>query len=174
MTDSAPHTILIAFGANLGDREETARKAQHAIQQRIGPLRKISSLMENPPLVLAGESPDAYPWFLNAVWQGVTALSPDACLEQLLTIETLMGRVRDRRWGPRVIDLDLLSYDSLVYHTPGLTIPHAEMHLRSFVLKPLCEIQPDWMHPVLGKSARALLEALPEEEEQGRRTEPPG
>lgn len=157
---TADHRILIAFGANLGDREATARRAQEEIAARIGPILRASSLMENPPLVLAGEDPALHPWFLNAVWLAQTILAPQDCLHQLLEIERIIGRVRERRWGPRLIDLDLLAYDDLVLELPGLVIPHPALHDRLFVLQPLCEVLPDWIHPVKLLSAEQLLKNL--------------
>ena len=158
--DSVNHPVLIAFGANLGDRQATAARALEDIRLRVGKILKTSSLIENPPLVLPGEDPENHPWFLNAVWQVETKLTAKQCLHQLLEIERLIGRVRERRWGPRVIDLDLLAHGSSVIDSSGLTIPHPEMHKRVFVLEPLVEILPDWEHPLLHQTARQLLQKL--------------
>jgi 2-amino-4-hydroxy-6-hydroxymethyldihydropteridine diphosphokinase len=78
----------------------------------------------------------------------------------MLEIEQSLGRIRITRWGPRTVDLDLIAYDDQIINLPNLTVPHPEMHKRNFVLEPLCEVFPDWTHPLLKKTARELLEGL--------------
>lgn len=99
-------------------------------------------------------------WFVNAVAEIRTVLTPRDLLSALLRIESRMGRVRTERWGPRVIDLDLLLYGQSVIEEPGLTVPHPELHKRRFVLVPLNEIAPYAVHPVFGISVRGLLDRL--------------
>ena len=100
------------------------------------------------------------PWFVNAVAELETQLTPQELLDRLLALETAMGRVRRQRWGPRSIDLDLLLYDDLILDTDALVLPHPEMHRRHFVLVPLVEVAPEAWHPRLGKSAGQLLRNL--------------
>jgi 2-amino-4-hydroxy-6-hydroxymethyldihydropteridine diphosphokinase len=99
-------------------------------------------------------------WFINGVVLVETDLAPEELLEQLLGIEQAMGRRRTVKWGPRVIDLDLLCYDRLILNGSFLTLPHPEMVKRRFVLEPMTEIAPDYLHPVLKRTIAELREAL--------------
>lgn len=101
-------------------------------------------------------------WFLNAVVEIATELEPDSLLEALLTIEKTMGRIRNEKWGPRIIDLDLLLYEDRILKTHRLEIPHPEMTQRRFVLAPLAELAPDLVHPLEKKTIQQLLSKLPE------------
>jgi 2-amino-4-hydroxy-6-hydroxymethyldihydropteridine diphosphokinase len=156
----AVHRAYIGFGANLGDRLGTCRKALAALavlpRSRLG---MISSLYETDPVGLRDQPP-----FIN----GVALLETDGdarwLLAQLLAIEADLGRVRGTRWGPRTIDLDLLLFDDEIIASVAITVPHPRLHERRFVLQPLCEIAPDLRHPVLAKTMGELLEALGEED----------
>jgi 2-amino-4-hydroxy-6-hydroxymethyldihydropteridine diphosphokinase len=100
------------------------------------------------------------PWFVNAVASIRTTLSPEDLLDALLLVEKEMGRVRKQRWGPRLVDLDLLLYNNKIVNTLSLVLPHPEMASRGFVLLPLAEIAPEAYHPVLQKTASQLLAEL--------------
>lgn len=116
---------------------------------------QVSSYYATPPVGV-----EEQPWFVNAVIQLRTRLTPEALLETLLEIEEAMGRVRRQHWGPRLIDLDLLLYDNIIMETPTLTLPHPEMHRRGFVLIPLAEIAPQAWHPRQRQTVAALLQQL--------------
>ena len=118
-------------------------------------MSRVSTFYRNPPL-----GPENQRWYVNAVARVRTRLGPEELLHLLQQIEMAMGRVQGERWGPRVIDLDLLLYNGEVIFTPDLVVPHSEMHLRVFVLAPLAEIAPRAWHPVLQKSAEELLAKL--------------
>ncbi len=96
--------------------------------------------------------------FINMAVEMETEIPPEEVLKALKEIETAMGRKASARWGPRIIDLDILFYDDRVVSTEHLQIPHPLLHQRGFVLLPLCEIAPDKVHPVLKKSVRQLKE----------------
>ena len=116
---------------------------------------KASSVYETQPTDYKDQ-----PRFLNMALEFETLLEPLNLLELLLGVENQMGRTRNRRYGPRNIDLDLLLYDDLVLNSDKLTLPHPRMHQRRFVLVPLTEIAPKVVHPLLKKSSERLLEEL--------------
>lgn len=107
-------------------------------------------------------------WFVNAAARLETDLAPRALLEALLAVEELMGRVRTEKWGPRLIDLDLLFFDDLILDEAGLILPHPHLDQRRFVLAPLTEAAPDWIHPRLGLTPGKMLALLPEEGQEMR------
>lgn len=148
-------TAYVGIGSNLGDRLGFLRRAvlELARRDRIDVVGR-SSVYESPP---AGyrEQPD----FLNAVVAVHTDLPARELLAALLAVETGLGRVRDRHWGPRTIDLDLLLYGDLVIDEAGLVVPHPRLLERAFVLLPLCEIDPRLRHPVEGRPLAAFAPA---------------
>jgi|SRR5271155_259235 len=149
----------IALGSNLGDREANLTGALDAIgrlpQTRI---TRFSRFYNTKPV----GGPQNQGDYLNAAAELQTDLSPGDLLTQLLAIEKQFGRdrTREERFGPRTLDLDILLYDQLVLHLDHLTIPHARMHERNFVLTPLNEIAPGVMHPVFRCTATELLSRL--------------
>ena len=148
--------VFIGLGSNLGDREQNLNAALTALREAgiIRPVR-VSSFLAGAPV---GGPPQ--PDFLNAAAEAETELPPEQALQALLAVESRLGRVRAERWGPRVIDLDLLLYDQIILDRPDCVIPHPRMHERRFVLEPLCEIAPDAMHPVFRVTIRELLRRL--------------
>ncbi|MCF8111839.1 MAG: 2-amino-4-hydroxy-6-hydroxymethyldihydropteridine diphosphokinase [Desulfobacteraceae bacterium] len=152
---SGAHQVFIAVGSNLGNRIRSCRLGVDLLSEA-GDVRvvKHSRYYYSAPLDYTEQ-----PWFINAVFQAVTEIGPYGLIEGLKAAETEAGRVQTGiRFGPRVLDLDLIFYDNLVIHTPQLTLPHPRMHQRAFVLKPLSEIAPRLIHPVLGLTAEKLLE----------------
>ncbi len=159
-------TAYIALGANLGNREGTLRSAIDALRQ-LGTVDAISSFYETAPVGIV-EQPD----FLNAAVALQSALPPQELMTALLRIEQQHGRDRSVSVpkGPRMLDLDLLSYGDVVMETPALTLPHPSLAERRFVLVPLTEIAPQWRHPVSGKTAAALLSELSHRDGESNQT----
>ncbi len=156
ITETKPVLAYIGLGANLGDPAGQLRQALAGLAglEEVEVVR-VSTFYLNPPL-----GPPDQPWYVNAVAQVKTRLTPEELLRNLNRLEAALGRVRGEPWGPRVIDLDLLLDDGEVCRTPDLVLPHPEMHRRAFVLAPLVEIAPEAWHPVLQKSAAELLAGL--------------
>jgi 2-amino-4-hydroxy-6-hydroxymethyldihydropteridine diphosphokinase len=145
----------VALGANLGPREITLLRAVDLLAETEGvEVRAVSQLRETEPVGVVEQPP-----FLNGAVALDTSLSPRELLDRLLEIERGLGRVRDVRWGPRVVDLDLLVYGDLHVDEPGLRVPHPRLHERRFVLEPLAELDPDLKIPGYGPMSD-LLAAL--------------
>jgi len=154
------HFAYLGIGSNLGDKIEQCRKAISEILAIQGHrLLAQSSFYKTQPM----GNPDQ-DWFINGVIQIETDLDPLELLRKLKEIESKMGRKETFRWGPRVIDLDLLLYDDLVMKTDELEIPHPQLTQRQFVLIPLVEIDPDLIHPALKKTMRKLLLEIKEDQ----------
>jgi len=150
------HTAAIALGSNLGNRAATLLSAVEALRQ-LGHVTAVSTFLDTDPVGYQDQ-----PQFLNAAALLETILPPQALLQKLLSIEQQHGRDRSHgiAKGPRTLDLDLLLYDDQVLTTPELTLPHPELHTRSFVLQPLAEIAPHMLHPTLHKTVQQLLTDL--------------
>jgi 2-amino-4-hydroxy-6-hydroxymethyldihydropteridine diphosphokinase len=145
----------VGLGANLGPREITLLRAVDLLAETEGvEVRAVSQLRETEPVGVVEQ-----PLFLNGAVALDTSLSPRELLDRLLEIERGLGRVRDVRWGPRVVDLDLLVYGDLQVDEPGLRVPHPRLHERRFVLEPLAELDPDLEIPGYGPMSE-LLAAL--------------
>lgn len=151
--------FLIAFGSNVGDRERWLRGTIERMDPVLGKILAVSSPYYNRAHVLDGQSPDEHPEYLNVVIQLQSILEPAELLRQLQSIETALGRDRARegRWGDRTVDIDILACEDEVINLPQLILPHPRMHERDFVLFPLHEIVPDWIHPILKRSTRELI-----------------
>lgn len=156
ITELKPVMAYVGLGANLGDprRQLQEALARLAAAEEIE-VTKVSSFYLNPPL-----GPPDQPWYVNAVAQLRTRLTPEELLRVLHRVERDLGRFRQERWGPRLIDLDLLLYGGEIIAGPDLRLPHPEIPRRSFVLVPLAEIAPQAWHPGLKKTALELLAEL--------------
>jgi 2-amino-4-hydroxy-6-hydroxymethyldihydropteridine diphosphokinase len=143
--------VFLGLGSNLGDREEALAAAGRDLAERGFVTTHRSSIWHTEPV---GGPPQG--WFLNAVVEGRTALPPRALLHACLDTEHAMGRVRAERNGPRRIDIDILFYGDARIEEPELVVPHARLAERRFVLEPLFEIAPDFVHPVLGLTVSEL------------------
>lgn len=151
-------TLYLSLGTNLGDRQSNLETALTLIGRKIGTVETVSKVIETEPWGF--ESPNR---FLNMAVRINTDLGPRQILLATQGIEKAMGRAV--KTGPegyhdRIIDIDILLYDDLVMETPDLTIPHARMHKRSFVLNPLADIAPELEHPVLHKTIRQIADEL--------------
>lgn len=134
---------FIGLGSNLGDRSIYLQQALAEIETHsLVKLTKVSSVYESEPVGYLDQG-----WFLNQVAEVATGLEPEDLLNVLQEIENRLGRKRLIRWGPRVIDLDLLLYEKRIINSPRLIVPHPRIYERGFVLWPLCEIAPDFVHP---------------------------
>lgn len=146
----------IGLGSNLGDRVASIKAALKMLADAEDvEVARVSDLIETPPLGAANQ-----PKFINAVAEIKTSLNPEDLLRVLLDIETSLGRQRQEKWSPRNIDLDLLLFGNKIINRPGLTVPHPQMHLRSFVLKGLCQLNPELLHPVIKVPMNELAERL--------------
>ncbi len=151
------HEAFVGLGSNLGQREKNIAAALNALQAtREIEVVQVSSLYETQ----AEGGPDDQPNYINAVARLSTTLSPARLLAVCQHIEGSLGRKRTIHWGPRTIDLDILAYDRRICGARDLTLPHPMMHRRRFVMEPLAEISPKWVHPVLERSAEEILETI--------------
>jgi 2-amino-4-hydroxy-6-hydroxymethyldihydropteridine diphosphokinase len=149
-------TAYIGLGSNLGNRQDNIKSALRMLAEVADiEVVRISEPIETTPLGQAEQ-----PMYLNAVVELRTTLSPDDLLKTLVSIETSLGRMRLEKWSSRTIDLDILLYGSEVIDSPHLTIPHPQMHLRSFVLKGLAALNGDFVHPVIKESLNGLANRL--------------
>lgn len=148
---------LLALGSNLGDRLNLLRQARRRIGEHPQiSLKNASAIYETEPL---GGPPGQGP-YLNAALEISTCLSPGELLASCQEVEERCGRVRAERWGPRSVDIDILFYGDRVVRQADLIIPHPRLHERRFVLAPLVDLVPDFIHPQLDSTCRELLERL--------------
>jgi 2-amino-4-hydroxy-6-hydroxymethyldihydropteridine diphosphokinase len=144
--------VFLLLGSNEGDKNDFLRKAKERITAELGAIISSSSIYATAAWGKTDQSD-----FLNQVVEIQTSIEPQLLLEKILLIEKEIGRIRKEKWGPRPIDIDILFYSDRILATPALTIPHAGIPHRRFVLVPLLEIAPTLTHPVLNKSIEKLL-----------------
>lgn len=149
--------IFLLLGTNLGDKLQNLQQAKNILESQAMSVIDYSSIYESAPW---GE-PDQ-DWFLNMILQVDTILQPENLLETCLKTEQQMGRERFKKWGSRLIDIDLLYYDNQKLQTAALTLPHPAIQMRKFTLLPLVEMIPHEIHPLLNRSQEELLDICPD------------
>ena len=145
---------FIGIGANLGARAETLVSATSILSNSVH-MVGASHIYETEPIGIENQ-----PAYLNGVLKIETEMGARDLLDHLLAMEKHFGRVREEKWGPRILDLDILLYGEEVIEEKGLCVPHPRLHLRSFVLAPLCDIAPKSLHPTLARTYLDLLESI--------------
>lgn len=151
------HTVFISVGSNMGDR---LRNCHEGVDRMAGDghvsVLTRSGIYQTEPVDYADQN-----WFINYVVKGETVLDPFDLLEALQTIQRDAGRKKDPvRFGPRILDMDIIFYNDFVIDSEKLRIPHPRMHKRRFVLRPVCDIDPSIIHPVFKKDVQFLLDQL--------------
>ncbi|MBT8340362.1 MAG: 2-amino-4-hydroxy-6-hydroxymethyldihydropteridine diphosphokinase [Desulfatitalea sp.] len=152
-----PAWAYLSIGSNLGERlDNCCRAIQHLTADGTVKVLARSPFYESEPVDYLTQR-----WFLNAAMKIETGLAPHALLDKLKGIEQRMGRTPDKvRFGPRVLDLDIILYEDRILSCEHLVIPHPRMHKRRFVLQPICDIDPVVMHPILQHDVNTLLNQL--------------
>ncbi|GAB6097594.1 2-amino-4-hydroxy-6-hydroxymethyldihydropteridine diphosphokinase [Desulfatiferula olefinivorans] len=151
------HRVLLSIGSNMGDKAANCRSALAELERRgLGTLLSVSPFYRTEPVDYLDQD-----WFVNAAAELGTPLEPLELLDGLKQIQNDLGTDRKAvRFGPRIIDLDILLFDDRVIRSDALTVPHERMHQRAFVLVPVCDIAPDRVHPVTGRTMARLLADL--------------
>lgn len=152
-------TIYLGLGSNVGHREANLERALQLLGERVK-ITRVSFIYQTEPIGYTDQ-----PWFLNLACEGKTLLDPYELLAFAKDIEGRMGRQPSFPNGPRIIDIDILFYDDRILASEHLTVPHPRIAERRFVLVPLSEIAPDWIHPEIGQTVSELLSRLDNSQE---------
>ncbi|MBU1054420.1 MAG: 2-amino-4-hydroxy-6-hydroxymethyldihydropteridine diphosphokinase [Proteobacteria bacterium] len=157
------HTAYISVGSNIGDKLLNCKQGVEALADSgYVTISAWSHFYKTSPVDYKDQD-----WFINAVVKIETDLKPSDLLKKMLSVQQKAGRGKDKvRFGPRILDLDIILYDDLVFNLPDITIPHPRMHNRLFVLKPLCDIDSSIIHPVFKKDIKHLLDNLDDSEQK--------
>lgn len=147
------NTAYLLLGANIGNPVQQLQDARAEITDRIGPITQASNLYESEAWGVEDQ-----PIFLNQVIQVETEHTVQRVLQDIMKIEILLGRIRGQRWGSRIIDIDILYFNSEIVHEEDLQVPHPYIQERNFTLIPLVEIAADYIHPIFKKSNTELLQ----------------
>lgn len=147
--------IFLGFGANVGNKKRNINLAIKLLKEKVKDIT-VAPMYESRPVGYKNQAN-----FLNTVLVAETNLSPEELLIFVKNIEKRIGRIKRFRWGPREIDIDILFYDTIVRKDENLEIPHPSIQERDFVLVPLIDLDPDYIHPIFGKFVKTLLEKIP-------------
>jgi 2-amino-4-hydroxy-6-hydroxymethyldihydropteridine diphosphokinase len=147
------HIAYISVGSNIGDKLLNCQNGIIALTQS----GESVLLAQSPFYMTEPVDYEDQDWFVNAAVKIRTSLEPFQLLNQLKSVERKAGRTDGIRFGPRILDMDIIFYDEAAIRLPGLSVPHPRMHQRRFVLKPICDIAPDFVHPILKKDMQFLL-----------------
>lgn len=156
------HTIFLALGSNVGDKKANIFSAIDMMKEHVSGI-VVAPLYETKPWGFTQQDN-----FYNTVVEGQTDLLPEALFDFVKSVEARVGRIQRFTNGPREIDIDILLYDTESIAFPHLTVPHPSMQDRDFVLKPLSDLAPDYVHPVLKKTIKELLALIPKEQKSIR------
>ena len=151
------HKAVLLLGANLGNPALSILKAEQLLEKTAGHILRKSPFYHSEPWGKTDQAP-----FVNRALLLATPLPPETLLRRLLDAERSLGRVRKERWGPRTIDIDILTYGNLRYNSASLSLPHPALPERRFALLPMSSVAPHWRHPVSGKNTLELLQTCPD------------
>ncbi len=151
--------IFLGLGSNLGDREANLREAINRLMTRLE-VTGLSAVYETAPMYVTDQ-----PAFLNMVARAETSMTALDLLDWLQALERNLGRQEGIRYGPRLIDFDILIYADQKIDSPRLILPHPRLHERAFVLRPLADLAPDWVHPISRRTVNRMLTMLPKGQE---------
>ena len=150
------HQVYLSMGSNMGDREAYLKQGIDKLNEHEQiQVLKVADMVETEPYGNVDQEK-----FLNTAVKMRTLMTPKELLNYIHSVEDEAGRTREVHWGPRTLDLDITFYDKLIYEDDTLILPHVDMENRDFVLKPLCQIAPNFRHPILGKTVTQLLDRL--------------
>lgn len=151
------HTVYLLLGSNIGDSISHLNSARVLIEQEIGEITKASSIYKTEPWLMEAEQ-----WFHNQVLEVKCQVSPEKLLQTIIALEEKLGRTRSENqssgYESRTIDMDILYFDQAIVESESLIVPHPRIQERRFVLEPMCELSPLFIHPILHKTQRAMLD----------------